>query len=83
MSPNLSSCMEQETQITCSDTSFMKLSADMEPDKFKYALKSNDAWASYKGHQNDTFFPNLAKGQAPEICKFCAQPFQFITSNSY
>lgn len=44
----------------------------MEQDKFKYALKSNDAWASYKGHQNETFFPNLAKGQAPEICKFCA-----------
>jgi hypothetical protein len=45
------------------------MSANMEPDKFKYALKSNDAWASYKGHQNDTFFPNLAKGQAPEIRK--------------
>jgi len=39
----------------------------MEQDKFKYALKSNDAWASYKGHQNDTFFPNLSKGQSPEI----------------
>ncbi|KAH8668235.1 carbonic anhydrase [Tricladium varicosporioides] len=36
-------------------------------DKFQYALKSNDAWANYKGHQNPTFFPNLAKGQSPSI----------------
>ncbi|KAG9235900.1 putative carbonic anhydrase [Amylocarpus encephaloides] len=36
-------------------------------DKYKYALKSNDSWASYKGHQNQQFFPTMAKGQAPEI----------------
>ncbi|KAF4632008.1 hypothetical protein G7Y89_g6121 [Cudoniella acicularis] len=36
-------------------------------DKFQYALKSNDAWANYKGHQNPTFFPNLSKGQSPSI----------------
>ncbi|RDL39469.1 Carbonic anhydrase [Venustampulla echinocandica] len=36
-------------------------------DQFEYALKSNDAWANYKGHQNPAFFPNLAKGQSPSI----------------
>ncbi|TVY29886.1 Carbonic anhydrase [Lachnellula hyalina] len=36
-------------------------------DPFEYALKSNDAWANYKGHQNPTFFPKLAEGQSPSI----------------
>jgi len=36
-------------------------------DTFQYALKSNDAWANYKGHQNPTFFPKLAEGQSPSI----------------
>lgn len=43
-------------------------------DKFEYALKSNDAWANYKGHQNPAFFPNLAKGQSPSIRMFLLTP---------
>ncbi|TVY60738.1 Carbonic anhydrase [Lachnellula suecica] len=39
----------------------------MKPDPFQYALKSNEAWANYKGHQNPTFFPKLSEGQAPKI----------------
>jgi len=34
---------------------------------FEYALKSNEAWANYKGHQNPTFFEKLAEGQSPSI----------------
>jgi len=33
----------------------------------EYALKSNEAWANYKGHQNPTFFEKLAEGQSPSI----------------
>ena len=38
-------------------------------DSFLYALSSNNAWASYKAHQNPEFFHKLASGQAPEIRK--------------
>ncbi|KAH7419079.1 carbonic anhydrase [Cadophora sp. MPI-SDFR-AT-0126] len=34
---------------------------------FEYALKSNEAWANYKGHQNPAFFEKLATGQSPSI----------------
>lgn len=34
---------------------------------FEYALKSNEAWANYKGHQNPAFFEKLASGQSPSI----------------
>jgi len=34
---------------------------------FEFALKSNEAWANYKGHQNPTFFEKLAAGQSPSI----------------
>lgn len=34
---------------------------------FSYALSSNNAWASYKSHQNPSFFPKLAAGQSPTI----------------
>jgi len=34
---------------------------------FEYALKSNEAWANYKGHQNPSFFGKLAEGQSPSI----------------
>jgi len=36
-------------------------------DTFEYALKSNEAWANYKGHQNPAFFEKLAAGQSPSI----------------
>jgi len=36
-------------------------------DAFEYALKSNEAWANYKGHQNPAFFEKLATGQSPSI----------------
>ncbi|CZR57076.1 probable carbonic anhydrase [Phialocephala subalpina] len=36
-------------------------------DAFEYALKSNEAWANYKGHQNPAFFEKLATGQTPSI----------------
>jgi len=36
-------------------------------DDFEYALKSNEAWANYKGHQNPAFFEKLANGQSPKI----------------
>jgi len=36
-------------------------------DNFEYALKSNEAWANYKGHQNPAFFEKLAGGQSPAI----------------
>ncbi|KAJ4293928.1 hypothetical protein N0V88_005442 [Collariella sp. IMI 366227] len=36
-------------------------------DSFLYALSSNDAWASYKAHQNPEFFPKLAEKQTPQI----------------
>ncbi|KAK4242794.1 carbonic anhydrase [Achaetomium macrosporum] len=36
-------------------------------DSFLYALSSNNAWASYKAHQNPNFFPKLASGQTPQI----------------
>ncbi|CAG8954402.1 hypothetical protein HYFRA_00006029 [Hymenoscyphus fraxineus] len=39
-------------------------------DKFTFALKSNDAWANYKGHQNPSYFPEMSKGQAPQILWF-------------
>jgi hypothetical protein len=39
-------------------------------DAFEYALKSNDAWANYKGHQNPAFFAKAAAGQSPQICKY-------------
>ncbi|CAD6503770.1 BgTH12-05515 [Blumeria graminis f. sp. triticale] len=34
---------------------------------FDYALKSNDAWANYKGHQNPAFFQKAEAGQSPSI----------------
>ncbi|KAL2759496.1 hypothetical protein ACRALDRAFT_1079404 [Sodiomyces alcalophilus JCM 7366] len=36
-------------------------------DKFLYALSSNQAWASYKSHQNPALFRNLANEHAPSI----------------
>jgi carbonic anhydrase len=36
-------------------------------DSYAYALSSNAAWASYKSHQNPTFFSRLATGQSPSI----------------
>lgn len=36
-------------------------------DPFSHALSSNNAWASYKSHQNPSFFPKLAAGQSPTI----------------
>ncbi|KAH8884596.1 carbonic anhydrase-like protein [Thozetella sp. PMI_491] len=39
----------------------------MDQDTFVYALSSNNAWAGYKAHQNPSFFPKLASGQAPQI----------------
>ncbi|KFX91368.1 hypothetical protein O988_07773, partial [Pseudogymnoascus sp. VKM F-3808] len=36
-------------------------------DPFSHALSSNNAWASYKSHQNPSFFPTLATGQTPTI----------------
>lgn len=36
-------------------------------DAFNYAIKSNEAWANYKGHQNPTFFEKLSQGQSPKI----------------
>lgn len=46
------------------------MDTNMEEDKFTYALKSNDAWANYKGHQNPTYFPEMSKGQSPQIRMF-------------
>lgn len=34
---------------------------------YLYALSSNNAWASYKAHQNPNFFAKLASGQSPQI----------------
>ncbi|CZT11787.1 related to carbonic anhydrase [Rhynchosporium agropyri] len=39
----------------------------LERNTFEYALKSNEAWANYKGHQNPAFFEKLASGQSPSI----------------
>ncbi|PBP27937.1 carbonic anhydrase [Diplocarpon rosae] len=39
----------------------------MGKNKFEYALKSNEAWAKYKGHQNPVFFEKLAIKQTPSI----------------
>lgn len=36
-------------------------------DHFEYALRSNKAWAEYKGHQNPALFEKLANGQSPQI----------------
>jgi len=36
-------------------------------DSFAYALKSNEAWANYKGHRNPAFFQKLSQGQTPSI----------------
>ncbi|KIH94189.1 carbonic anhydrase [Sporothrix brasiliensis 5110] len=41
--------------------------ADSKQSSFSYALSSNAAWASYKAHQNPSFFPNLASGQSPKF----------------
>ncbi|KUJ21761.1 carbonate dehydratase [Mollisia scopiformis] len=41
--------------------------ASQRGDAFDYALKSNEAWANYKGHQNPAFFEKLATGQSPSI----------------
>lgn len=41
--------------------------ASQRENSFGHALNSNNAWATYKAHQNPQFFPNLAKGQQPEI----------------
>jgi len=41
--------------------------ASQDKDHFEYALKSNEAWANYKGHQNPAFFEKLANGQSPKI----------------
>ncbi|KAI1108151.1 carbonic anhydrase [Nemania sp. NC0429] len=41
---------------------------DYGKDFFAYALKSNQAWAGYKAHQNPDFFPTLARlPQSPQI----------------
>ncbi|KAL2075823.1 hypothetical protein VTL71DRAFT_766 [Oculimacula yallundae] len=40
---------------------------EVERNTFEYALKSNEAWANYKGHQNPAFFEKLATGQSPSI----------------
>jgi len=42
----------------------------LERNTFEYALKSNEAWANYKGHQNPAFFEKLASGQSPSIRMF-------------
>ncbi|KAI1005382.1 hypothetical protein K3495_g2833 [Podosphaera aphanis] len=36
-------------------------------DEYDYALKSNQAWSNYKGHQNPTFFHKADAGQSPSI----------------
>ncbi|ROT43344.1 carbonic anhydrase [Sodiomyces alkalinus F11] len=36
-------------------------------DEFLYALSSNQAWASYKSHQNPAFFKTLTNEHAPSI----------------
>lgn len=36
-------------------------------DPYSHALSSNNAWASYKAHQNPAYFEKLAAGQSPTI----------------
>lgn len=36
-------------------------------DPYSHALSSNNAWASYKSHQNPAYFEKLAAGQSPTI----------------
>lgn len=42
-------------------------SQDHSFDIYDYALKSNNAWSNYKGHQNPNFFMKADAGQSPSI----------------
>lgn len=44
-----------------------QISNSLVADAFHFALQSNNAWASYKGHQNPSFFEKAAAGQSPQI----------------
>lgn len=39
-------------------------------DSYAHALSSNNAWAGHKAHQTPDFFPELARGQSPQIRKY-------------
>ncbi|EPE04948.1 carbonic anhydrase [Ophiostoma piceae UAMH 11346] len=34
---------------------------------FGFCMSSNASWATYKAHQNPSFFPSLSSGQSPQI----------------
>ncbi|CAL3969181.1 unnamed protein product [Diplocarpon coronariae] len=59
---------EQERQHTVLQRRYAdELPLEINKNKFEYALKSNEAWANYKGHQNPAFFQKLAVKQTPSI----------------
>lgn len=57
---------KQQNEIESQDDA-NELLLELERNTFEYALKSNEAWANYKGHQNPAFFEKLASGQSPSI----------------
>lgn len=64
--PPCSEERKQQNEIANQDDTD-ELLHELERNTFEYALKSNEAWANYKGHQNPAFFEKLASGQTPSI----------------